>query len=1101
MTATEHSDTDISLFILTTYSMEKRLFSRWLALPAIIIAIIVMVSLNARAMMPILPYGQITKSPWTAKVYYIEDPGAPAPEGWTDPDFDDSAWENFEGPISNGDMYYGNSVATGKYYIRRSFTLTEISELPYVIYNKNYTSRYVYINGERIYVNYPYSLISLSSLRIGKNVLSSVSEVSSDYSYYDSGLYETSITVNPTSEINNVDYTIETDSSYPWIQIGDSTICPVDPIEGAQYPITFSFTLTNHGQVQIETHSLPKLELIIDGERVDWGSYSYSTGNGVTYILGFGPGSHTVTLIATNKDSEIYRFDVLDYRDWIEVEATPDGLAADVLGQVSSINDVRCIKVTGQMNDLCFYHLSQMPNLCAVDLSGAISETIPPHTFNKYQLTSILLPSGLKSIGEYAFCNTAFHAIDLPESLISIGEFAFLRSSLKEIVIPDSVSSIGPGGFANCERLISVTLPKELETISNTCFSYCRSLTTIQLPNTLKEIEHEAFSDSGLASILIPKSVNVIGGAAFIFTKIKEIILPPYNKESYNLTFAHCDSLKIVTFTSFCIPEQSAMFSYVPEGLTLVVPPVSLSNYRNASYFNRFTVEAGDETDYWVIFKNATLDETQRPSVKPDVELLDFELIDGWGIVREVQGHLTVNGAAPLALGNVTLPVTDPSRYPENNGYTSPTVINNCSSMTSDSLIQKYNFTESNRWYFFTPMADVRVTEIKVEYGGEGETPDNLDYVIRYYDSEYRAANGNDGSRDTWKNVSEPTLKAGQGYIFQATHNARLILPSATPAAVNAFSEKAVTVPLKGYPSEYTYDKNWNHVGNPYASFFDIIHMDYTSPITVWNHTYQNYTAYTTTDDEFALRPGQSFFVQAPDEVSSITFAPEGRQQTGEINHANGVRQLNAENGYSRFVIDLQLTDGESMDKTRLVLNEESSLEYEFNRDAPKFRSMTDGVPQMYTIDENRRRLSINERPVADGECILGVYLPSASKEYSIKTTRAQSPVYLYDRETGAEAYIGGDNEYLFTASRAGAVNDRFLLRVAPTSMETLKEAQTKVIAGDGYITVTADKGSKVVVTGIDGIVHYRGGSGTVKVQRGIYVVTVNGKNHKVAVR
>ena len=54
--------------------------------------------------------------------------------------------------------------------------------------------------------------------------------------------------------------------------------------------------------------------------------------------------------------------------------------------------------------------------------------------------------------------------------------------------------------------------------------------------------------------------------------------------------------------------------------------------------------------------------------------------------------------------------------------------------------------------------------------------------------------------------------------------------------------------------------------------------MDFTAPITVW--TGSTYKAYSIVDDNYVLRPMESFFVQKPDEIDNIIFHKEGRQFT-----------------------------------------------------------------------------------------------------------------------------------------------------------------------------------------------------------------------------
>lgn len=75
-------------------------------------------------------------------------------------------------------------------------------------------------------------------------------------------------------------------------------------------------------------------------------------------------------------------------------------------------------------------------------------------------LKHIRIPSGVRSIERYAFCESGLLEIVLPESLESIGEGAFTEcTGLKKIVIPPKVKEIGPRAFADCTALADVELP------------------------------------------------------------------------------------------------------------------------------------------------------------------------------------------------------------------------------------------------------------------------------------------------------------------------------------------------------------------------------------------------------------------------------------------------------------------------------------------------------------------------------------------------------------------------------------------------------------------------------------------------------------------
>ena len=90
------------------------------------------------------------------------------------------------------------------------------------------------------------------------------------------------------------------------------------------------------------------------------------------------------------------------------------------------------------------------------------------------------------------------------------------NSSLVEVSIPSGIKNISAYAFCNCSSLTSVTIPNSVTTIGNCAFEYCSSLTSVTIPNSVTTIVTGAFYYcSSLTSITIPDSVTTIGSWAF----------------------------------------------------------------------------------------------------------------------------------------------------------------------------------------------------------------------------------------------------------------------------------------------------------------------------------------------------------------------------------------------------------------------------------------------------------------------------------------------------------------------------------------------------------------------------------------------------------
>lgn len=297
--------------------------------------------------------------------------------------------------------------------------------------------------------------------------------------------------------------------------------------------------------------------------------------NGTYYTCtGIGTATETDVVIASEIDgipvTEIaeYAFESCSNLTSVIIPDSVTSIGSSAFEWCDSLTSITIGKGVTNIGGYAFSECSSLTDVYITDIAAWCkisfndSNTANPLNYaqnlylNGTLVTELVIPSGVTSIGNYAF---------------------YEYDSLTSITIPDSVMNIGDNAFSYCSRLTSVTIGNGVTSVGVSVFEGCNSLTSITIPDSVMSIGSSAFCwCSSLIQVIMGKNLTTIYEHAFSECfNIKQILFERGIKEIKSQAFSGCDQI-----TTVYLPrgvkvaedafEDSVKLIYVPELLDFI---------------------------------------------------------------------------------------------------------------------------------------------------------------------------------------------------------------------------------------------------------------------------------------------------------------------------------------------------------------------------------------------------------------------------------------------------------------------------------------------------------------------------------------------------
>ncbi|MBO4876044.1 MAG: leucine-rich repeat domain-containing protein [Bacteroidales bacterium] len=153
------------------------------------------------------------------------------------------------------------------------------------------------------------------------------------------------------------------------------------------------------------------------------------------------------------------------------------------------------------MQEFMFKPVEENGTYCAISYKGDNAEVTIPEMYCGHpvtvlfddlfkghkEITTVHIPDSVREIGGFVFDGcSSLKSIVLPSSLENMWQYAFVRSSIEEIRLPEKLRYVAPFAFKDCKNLRKVVCNDALEEICCHAFEGCDRQMELICKDTVK---------------------------------------------------------------------------------------------------------------------------------------------------------------------------------------------------------------------------------------------------------------------------------------------------------------------------------------------------------------------------------------------------------------------------------------------------------------------------------------------------------------------------------------------------------------------------------------------------------------------------------------